>query len=681
MIFKKSITAKFIAALFVVLLIGQSIGAVIFILFTRSELLESLEMRIKRAGNITAGVSSGPLLSFDYTLIDTYIEEIARDEEITAIHILDSKGKVVREKKKPAAPEVKRLNPFLFTKALSMKIPVTVGEEKVGEVVIDYTVRAINEDISKSMMIITLYQVMMLLSVGVVMMFLFNTNVKKPVARINRAIEKITMGDLTTDVPDLGENEIGSIAKGLRFLIERLSGTVMRFNSLSGNVLTAVGQLTTALRNVGEASKRQTTSIDGIVSAIRAANDYQKKSSENTDKLSRGSSENVSSLLEMKAVAGEIALSTGRLFSSTEDSYIMLTEMSQIAAAIAESAGEVSHAVENTSASVEEISASLNTVRDNTKKSSELTAGVIELLTGGTVAVADAIEAMEKIVTEVNYSAKIIDRLEERSKDIEKVLSVIKEVTEKTNLLSLNAAILAAQAGEYGKGFSVVADEIRSLSDRTSSSAKNIADIVRMIQTEIEAAVSAIRSGVKKVEDGKGLIFKSGEAMGETLEAARISSQMAKVVEKATEEQAEGLNQIRMSMENVRAMIEQVAKVTEEEKKGSSYMLESISEIKEVAELVKKGTEEHAVGTNVISKNLELTLDMVSQINQSAQNQLKTNQEIISAVEQMKHAAISAVRDMEEVTLSFGTLRKEVEVLKKETEIFRTGGVERPEIR
>jgi len=323
---------------------------------------------------------------------------------------------------------------------------------------------------------------------------------------------------------------------------------------------------------------------------------------------------------------------------------------------------------------VEQIGASLNAVRDNTRKSSELTANVRVLLTDkGTLAVADAIEAMERIVEEVAHSATIITTLEQRSKDIERVLSVIREVTEKTNLLSLNAAILAAQAGEYGKGFSVVADEIRSLSDRTSTSAKDIAGIVRTIQSEIHEAGNSINAGVRKVEEGKDLIMRSGEAMGETLEGAQRSSHMAVQVEKATQEQTEGLKQIRLSMENVRMMIEHVAKATEEERKGSSHMLDSISEVKEVAELVKRGTEEHAVGTSVISKNLELTQDMAQQISQSAQEQTKVNKGVEAAVEQVKKAGLSTVKDLEEVSGSLNTLRDEVEVLKREMEFFKTG--------
>lgn len=678
MILKRSITARFITALVLVLLIGQSVAAVATVMYARSKLLGSLEMRMSRAASITAGMSSGPLLSYDYAPIDTYIEEIMRDKEITAIRILDGQGRIARERVRPAESEGAGINPFLLKKTMTMKVPVVAAGEKIGEVVIDYTSKGVNDDISKSVVMTALFQAIMLVVVSVVVILLFNRHIKRPVSRINSAIEKVTTGDLTAAVPDLGENEIGGIAKGLGYLLDKLSSSISRFNSVSNSAATAVEQLTTAVKNISEAAKRQSRQIDGVISGIRAANDSQRKTTENTDRLSRVSSENVTSLLQMKAAAEEIAASTGRLFKSTGDSYAMIAEMSQTAKMIAENSNEVSHAVEDTSASVEEITVSLNAVRENTKKSSELTALVRVLLTErGTLAVADAIEAMERIAEEVDSSAKIITRLDERSKDIEKMLSVIKEVTEKTNLLSLNAAILASQAGEYGKGFSVVADEIRALSDRTSASARDIANIVGTIQAEIHEAVTAIQTGVKKVDEGKELIFKSGEAMGETLEAAQKSAQMAKLIEKATEEQAGGLRQIQLAMENVRFMIEQVAKATEEEKRGTSHMLDSISDVKEVAELVKKGTEEHAIGTDIISKNLGLGLDMVSQINRSAQDQLKVNEGIIASVEQMKSAGGSSLRDMEAAALSFNSLRDKVEVLKREMELFKTGASDR----
>jgi hypothetical protein len=100
MIFRKSITAKFIAAVFVVLLSGQILGTVLFILNGRTSLLDSLEARVQRISAIAAGVSTKPLLNHDYSLIDTFLDEIIRDEEITSVHILDRGGNVIRERMK-----------------------------------------------------------------------------------------------------------------------------------------------------------------------------------------------------------------------------------------------------------------------------------------------------------------------------------------------------------------------------------------------------------------------------------------------------------------------------------------------------------------------------------------------------------------------------------------------------
>lgn len=671
---KGSIAVRFVAVVLLILVVGQGALWLWFAQSQKTYHAESLREKIGTAGGLVAQFSETAMQSYDFRSLDQYLDALSKDEDILSVTILDKDGKVFREKTFRAGSVQRSLNPFFIRWVNEYETPVKSGTDTVGKIRISYSGEKANEGIAQLFTIPPLVQLFVFAFVTYAIFVIFQRRVGKPVEMVNSALSRVTAGDLAVEVPEVGKGEIESIARGLQFLVERLSSTVARINTLSGNVAAAVGQLTVTLKTVSEAARKQAKSIDEVISSIRAANHAQAKTTENADRLSRASSENVSSLLEMRSAAEEIASSTGRLFKSAGDSYAMIAELSQTSKAIAENAGEVSRAVENTSASVEQIGASLNAVRDNTRKSSEMTANVRVLLTDkGTLAVADAIEAMERIVEEVAHSARIITTLEQRSKDIERVLSVIREVTEKTNLLSLNAAILAAQAGEYGKGFSVVADEIRSLSDRTSTSAKDIAGIVRTIQSEIHEAGNSINAGVKKVEEGKDLIMRSGEAMGETLEGAQRSSHMAVQVEKATQEQTEGLKQIRLSMENVRMMIEHVAKATDEERKGSSHMLDSISEVKEVAELVKRGTEEHAVGTNVISKNLELTQDMVQQISQSAQEQTKVNKGVESAVEQMKKAGLSTVRDLEEVSGSLNTLRDEVEVLKREMEFFKTG--------
>lgn len=671
MILRKSLTAKFLFALFIILLIGQSLGAVMLILYTRTALFDTLEKKIKRTAAFTSGISSGPLLSYDYALLDTFIEEIIKDEDITAVHIHDGSGRVAREKVKTAG-DAATYNPLFYRKAMSRKVPVNVAGTKIGEVVIDYSARSINKNISDNIIMISLFQMIILVSTGVIMTLLFNRGIKRPVEKINNAIEKITTGDLSTDVPDLGNNEIGSIAKGIAFLVERLSITVSKINSTAVNVSMAIKQVDVTYNNVKSGSSRQSGAVKDIIKSIQTAGKAQSDISDSTEKLASLSTENVSSLIELKATAEEITSNTQRLFKATEDLYSVVAQMTQTAKEVSKNSGEVLSAMEDTSASVEEIEASIREVEDHARESSTMAEKVKESTADvGMLSIVNAVEGMDNISAEVKKSYEIVQRLGMRSSDIEKVLSVIKDVTEQTNLLSLNAAILAAQAGEYGKSFSVVADEISALSERTASSTREIGGIVKTIQKDIKDAGYSIDSAKSKVEEGNSLVLKVGDALKDILVTSEHSAEMTKAIERATEEQSLGLRQITGAIDDIRKMMNSIAKSTGEQENALSYLLDGVGEVKEVADLGKRGTEEQAIGTKGITKNLEVANDRITKINQAILNQKRLNEGIIGAMEQINDIGVTNVRDMEEVSLSLKTLYDEIEILKKEMEVFK----------
>jgi methyl-accepting chemotaxis protein len=348
--------------------------------------------------------------------------------------------------------------------------------------------------------------------------------------------------------------------------------------------------------------------------------------------------------------------------------------MTHTAKAISKNSSEALSAVEDTSASIEEIGASVREVEDHARESSKMAEQVKEITSDiGMLSIVNAVEGMDKISAEVKKSSEIVQRLGTRSSDIEKVLSVIKDVTEQTNLLSLNAAILAAQAGEYGKSFSVVADEIRALSERTASSTREIGGIVKTIQQDIRDAVFSIDSANAKVDEGNGLVIKVGDALKEILTASEHSTEMTKAIERATEEQSLGLRQVTAAIEDIRKMMHSVAKATSEQDNALSYLLEGVGEVKEVADLSKRGTEEQAIGTRGISKNLELANERITRINEAVLNHKKFNDSIIQAMEQIGNIGTSSGKDMEEVSLSLSALFEEINVLKKEMEVFKIG--------
>jgi len=669
--FGNSLTAYFTTMILAILIVGQGILYGWLMLYQKGYLEERLKSEVAATAEHIRDMLATS--EHDYKQMDVLLGAIIKKGVFLSIKIIDKEGNTLAVKtaqvKEIAA---KGINPFFmfYTPDMNtLSLPMASG----GAVEIVYSGTTVNEVMRRFLVIPPIMQFITFLVIILAIIKFFQKKVGKPVKRINDALVAATAGDLTAKISGFKDDEIGSIAEGCRFLIDRLGATLNKLRSMSEDVSMAISQLTLTFKNVTQSIQQQAESINTATTLIKQAGEAQDTIMGDSGKLIDFSNENVTSLLEIKATAEEITSSTGRLFKATEDAYSVVAQISQTAKAVAANSEETSASVEETSASVEELNASVKEIESSAKESTRLAANTRVLLGGQCLdAVSDAINGMDNLLLEVKQSSEIMKRLSNRSADIEKMLGVIKDVTEKTNLLSLNAAILAAQAGEYGKSFSVVADEIRALSDRTATSTKEIANIVKAIQSEISEAVTATGSSMNRVNETNELVLKAGVDMAKALEAAQTSATMANTIERATEEQAKGLNQISISIENVRKMIIHMTKATQEQQAGTSRLLENVSDVRDVADIVKHGTEEEAAGIKAISNNFELADEKIGQIGRSMSNQKKISDDIMAAMEQMRTIGMATVRDVEDVSHSLSTLYKEIEALKKEMETFKT---------
>ncbi len=668
----KTMTGKFFFFVLIVLLISQTLGTIILFYNTKSALHNSLLERMESIASLVANVIATPLRDGNMDEIQFHIDEVIRDDDITSVHILDSNENLMRENIKTQDVGQEAVSLFLIRKSDPVKIPISAQGDNIGFVVLDYSARRLNEKIMQSMVLISLYQGIMLLVIGIIVILFFNRNIKKPVDRINRAVEKITSGEISTAIPDLGENEIGSIAKGISFLSERLSGIILQLNNTIVNVSMAIKQVDLLYKNVIKGISEQSMAMSDLMKSIHSANSSLGEISNSTGELSKFSTENVSSLLETKASAEEIAEHSLRLYSLTGEFYDSVVQLNQSAESKSTDAQEALSAVEETSASVEEIGASIKEVEEHAADSARLAENVRTITSDtGMLAVVDAVEGMEKITAEVNSSSEIIRQLGMRSKDIEKVLSVIKEVTERTNLLSLNAAILASQAGEYGKSFSVVAEEISALSDRTANSTREISEIVKSIQKDIKSAVSSIDNAKGKVETGNTLVMKVGDTLKHALTEADKSTEMTQAIKRATEEQSLGLRQITTAIDGIRNMVKNITLSTTEEVKSLGYLLNNVTNVKKIADVSKSATEEQAAGIRTMSRNLELANDRIVHINGATLDHKTLNDEVIKAMNTIDGLGKGIINDMEDVSSSLNSLSEEIEILKNELGVFK----------
>ncbi len=205
--------------------------------------------------------------------------------------------------------------------------------------------------------------------------------------------------------------------------------------------------------------------------------------------------------------------------------------------------------ITNTSSAVEELTVSMKQVSNNAEASAEAARRALDAAEQGNRAVRDTLEGMQRIRASVQATAKKIKSLGDRSLEISEIINVINDITEQTNLLALNAAIEAARAGEAGRGFAVVADEVRKLAEHSRSATKDIAALIKAIQAETNEAVVVMEEGTKEVEGGAGLADQAGKALEAISSVVRQSAELVQEISLASKQQVRGTEGVAHAMQ------------------------------------------------------------------------------------------------------------------------------------
>jgi methyl-accepting chemotaxis protein len=208
-------------------------------------------------------------------------------------------------------------------------------------------------------------------------------------------------------------------------------------------------------------------------------------------------------------------------------------------------------------ASVEEMTVSINHVADQAKTTSDQSNEVGSKAEAGQSVISHTVDSIHAIAGAVDNAAQDIKQLEAKGREIESVINIIRAVAEQTNLLALNAAIEAARAGEQGRGFAVVADEVRSLAARTATSTKEISDIINAIQNVSASAVKRMLEATEKVELGVEGAGKANDTMEEICRVATESVSLVADISHAIREQGAATNAIAQQVENVAQMVDE----------------------------------------------------------------------------------------------------------------------------
>jgi methyl-accepting chemotaxis protein len=458
----------------------------------------------------------------------------------------------------------------------------------------------------------------------------------KPIDNVVIMVKDIAegKGDLTKRLPDESEDELGHLARWFNRFMEEMQKMVkdiydvsLNMSSASGLIERSAGMVHDSARNQMEAVESTSSSTEQMSSSIKAVS----KEIEDLDRFT----ENASTLsLEISSAISNIANHSEELDLLSDRSASSISEIADSLNQVASRVETLFTETETVVSTVTEISASINEISTYSKEQAILAgktkSNASEL---GLNAVTKMIDSIEKVKREVVTNAETVTRLGVMSKEIGKIVTVINEIADTSNLLSLNAAILAAQAGVSGKGFAVVADEMKGLASRTSSSTEEITSLIEKVQKQVAEVVDSTALAIESVEQGVRLSYDLKGALAQIINSSETSLDMAKMIENAIDEQTKGVQHVAGNIKKVNSMAEEIGKATVQQNRASRDIVVATEKVKNFTVMVKQSTAQQSKEIGTLSKEITDAAHRMRQISQVTSEQRRSIDNIVRAVE------------------------------------------------
>ncbi len=465
--------------------------------------------------------------------------------------------------------------------------------------------------------------------------------IARPLLSVTEQARRLAMGAIDEGAGEAGDallqrgDEMGDLARAFRELRVYVAEVAEAAQRLAAGDLTVSVQARSDEDRLGNAFARMIADLRALIGQVQASALLVADSSA---QIQGAAGQSAQATQQVTAAMQQVAQGAAQQSAAIAQTLAQVEQMTQAIDGVAKGSQEQARVVEKASTSAAQMSTAVERVSANAQASALASQRAAQTARGGAQTVRQTVEAMAGIRETVAEVGARVQEMQQRSAQIGAIVETIDEIAEQTNLLALNAAIEAARAGEQGRGFAVVADEVRKLAERAGKATKEIAQLIRGVQDGTQQAVAAMQGSLARVEAGAGLAGEAGRSLEEILAAVQQVSDQVQQIAAAVKEIGAASAELVQGMESVSAVVEENTASTEQMAASSGEISAAIGNVAHISEETNAAAEEVSAATEELSAQVE---EMAA----SAQNLAEVAARLRRLVEQFRLSHDGAERE------------------------------------
>ncbi len=432
-----------------------------------------------------------------------------------------------------------------------------------------------------------------------------------PLKKVMQAAEGISRGELNREMnidSIHSKDELGEMAIVFQNMVTYLQKMAAAATLIAENDLTVEVHATSKEDVLGSAFVQMISNLHGLIVQLSSSISMLNTTS---DQLATTSEQAGEAAAQIATTVQQVAKGITQQSESISTTANSIEQTTHAIEGVARGAQEQATAANKASQVTSEISGVIERVAESAREQAHDSAESVKATDNSVSIVEETIRGMQAIKTKVDLSTTKMKEMDERSKQIGAIVEMIDDIASQTNLLALNAAIEAARAGEHGKGFAVVADEVRKLAEKSAAATRDISDLVKGIQVSMENTLQAMAESVAEVEHGVDLSDQSRQVLSHLKESAEKSRASGEQIVEAAEEMNKLAGDLVLAVDSVSAVVEENTAATEE-------MSASSNEVSDAIENIASVSEENSASAEEISASSEEMSAQVSEVTSSA---------------------------------------------------------------